>query len=303
MRIATAAALVLTALAAAPSAAQPVIDFREELAAERPEAWAMRWFAAALAPSGFGAPQGRAAGSLELAAEVGWLPELSEAERTVGFNGTKTEDLNRSPVFGRIRAEVGLGRGFLARIGWIPPVEVDGMKPNLLSLALARPLVARGRFRLGGALVVDWGEISGDLTCDAASAAAGDDPVANPFGCEAPSDDEQRIESYGLEAAASWELGSTRRWQAHFAAAIRRLDAELRVDARYAGLIDRSVLAYEGTEWSLGGGFSRTFGEELRLALDAIYSPLDVVRDPLGRAPSENDPLLNVRLLVGWRVR
>jgi hypothetical protein len=303
MRIATAAALVLTAGLAAPSVAQPVIDFREELPAERPEAWAMRWFAAALAPSGFGAPGGRVAGSVELAAEVGWLPELSERERTVGFNGTKTEDLNRSPLFGRIRAEVGLGRGFLARVGWIPPVEVDGLRPNLLSLALARPIFARGRFRLGGALVADWGEISGDLTCDVASAAAGDDPVANPFGCEAPSEDEQRFSSFGLEAVASWGLGASRRWQASLAASVRRLDAELRVDARYSGLVDRSVLAYEGTEWTVGAGLSRAVSERTRLALDAVYAPLQVVRDPFGRAPSENDPLINVRFLVGWRVR
>jgi len=303
MRIAIPLALALTACAAAAARAQPVLDFREELEAERPEAWAMRWFAAALEPSGFGAPAERAAGEVELGAELGWIPSLSESERTVGFNGTKTEDLNRSPVFGRIRGEIGLGAGFTARLGWIPPVEVDGMKPNLISIAVARTLLVRGRFRVGAALVGDWGTIEGDVTCDAASAAAGDDPVANPYGCEAPSNDEQRLAAYGLEAAGSWELGATRRWQAHVAASVRRLDAELRVDARYSGLIDRSVLAYEGTEWTAGAGVSRQAGERLRLALDAVYSPLDVVRDPLGREPSENDALFNLRLLVAWRVR
>lgn len=303
MRISTAFVFVLAVGAAAPAAAQPVLDFREELEAERPEAWAMRWFAAALAPSGFGAPVDRVGGEVELGVEAGWLPTLSERERTVGFHGTKTEDLNRSSVFGRLRGEVGLGAGFTARVGWIPPVEVDGMKPNLVSVAVARPLLVRGRFRLGAALLADWGTIEGDLTCDAASAAAGDDPVANPFGCEVPSNDEQRLTAYGLEAAASWELGAARRWRAHVAASLRRLDAELRVDARYAGLIDRSVLAYEGTEWSVGAGVSRRSGERLRLALDAVYSPLEVVRDPFGRGPTENDALFNVRLLVAWRVR
>ncbi len=303
MRSMTAAVLILMSLAVAPVAAQPVLDFREELRADRPEAWAMRWYAAALEPTGFGAPESVDAGAVELAVELGWLPRLSDSQRTVGFNGTKREDLNRSPVYGRVRAAFGLGAGFVARIGWIPPVELDGLRANLISVALARPLLERGRFRLGAAFDYQAGSIVGDLTCDAASAAAGDDPRVNPFGCEAPSKDEVELDSWGVELAGSWALGSAHRWQVHFAGAVRRLRSELHVDARYAGLIDRSVLAYEGSEWSTAAGLSRRAGERLRFALDLVYSPLDVVRDPLGRSAAENDPLVNLRFLVAWRAR
>lgn len=296
--------LVLVASGAAvPASAQPVLDFRDELAGDRPEAWAMRWFAAALVPAGGAAERAAARGSLEIAGEAGWLPELSERQRTVGFGGTKTEDLNRTPVYGRIWGSVGLGAGFTARVGWIPPVEAEGMSADLWTLAIARPLVERRRFRLGAALSLDRGAIEGDLTCDAASAHAGDDPVANPYRCEAPSEDELEIEVLGLELAVGWALDRNGLWEARLGLALRQLDAELRVDARYAGLIDRTVLAYDGAEHAVSAGLERRAGERARLLLTVVYAPLEVVRDPHGVGPADRDPLWNARLTAAWRLR
>jgi len=289
--------------AAAPASAQPVLDFRDELAGDRPEAWAMRWFAAALTPAGRAAERAAPRGSFELAGEVGWLPELSERQRTVGFGGTKTEDLNRTPVYGRIWGSVGLGAGITARLGWIPPVEAEGMSADLWTLALARPLWERGRFRLGAGLSIERGTIEGDLTCDAASARAGEDPVSNPFGCEAPSEDELELEALGVELAAGWALDRSGLWEARLGLALRRLDAELRVDARYSGLIDRTVLAYDGTERAFSTGLARRAGERAQLALTVVYAPLEVVRDPLGVGSAEQDPLWNARLTAAWRLR
>jgi hypothetical protein len=299
----TIAALAGLSLPAASALAQPVLDFAEELDAERPEAWAMRWFSAALEPTGFGAPERRDPGAVGVGFEVGWLPHLSKAERTVGFSGTKTEDLNRTPLVGRIRADVGLGAGFTLGAGWIPPIELDGAEGNLVSAWLERPLYESDRIRLGATLVATTGEVDGDFTCDEESVAAGDDPVGNPYSCESVSKDEIQFDSWGVELAAAWRFSGPAELEAHLAAAYRELDSEFHVDARWDGLIDRSILLYDGSDYTIAAGLARRLGERTRLAGEVVYVPLDVVRDPLGRAPSENDALLNVRLLLTWRAR
>lgn len=294
---------VLLAAGASAAGAQFVLDGREELVAERTEAWAMRWFAAALAPTGLGAPLGPRAGGVELGLELGSIPHLSDAERTVGFNGTKREDLNRSPAYARIRAGFGLGAGFGLELGWAPPVEIDGARANLVSLRLDRALVERNRFRLGAALLGSTGSIGGDITCDADTVAAGADPERNPLGCEEVSDDEMRLDSWGLELSAAWRFAGAPGVEIHVAAALLHLDSEFRVKARYDGLTDRSVLAFDGEQWSFATGIAHRANDRLRLAAELVYAPLDVVRDPFGRAPADNDPLVNLRLLAAWRLR
>lgn len=298
------APLALAAAVAGPAAAQGfVLEGREELASERTEAWAMRWFAAALAPTGLGVAAAATPGRVELGLELGSIPQLSDAERTVGFNGTKREDLNRSPAYARLRAAVGLGAGFGLELGWAPPVEVDGARANLVSLRVGHLLLERSRFRLGAALLTLTGAIEGDLTCDADTVAAGADPQANPLGCEAVSDDEMRLDAHGVEVAAAFGFARAPKLEAHLAAAYLQLDSEFRVDARYDGLIDRSVLAFDGEQWSFAAGLAHRANDRLRIAAELVYAPLDVVRDPFGRAPAESDPLVNLRLLVAWRLR
>jgi hypothetical protein len=293
----------LAALASGPALAQPVLDFVEELDDDRPEAWAMRWFSAALEPTGFGAPVRRDAGAIGLGFEAGWLPELSEEERTVGFSGTKTEELNRTPVIGRVRVDVGLGAGFTLGAGWIPPLELDGAKGNLLSAWLARPLVETPRFRLGATLVATTGRIDGDFTCDRGAVEAGDDPARNPYACEEVSEDEIHFDAFGAELAAAYLFGGPAETEAHVGIGYRRLDSEFRADARWGGLVDRSVLLYDGADVSIGAGASWRTSDRTRFAGEVVYVPLDVVRDPLDPADSENDALLNVRLLLTWRAR
>ncbi len=112
-----------------------------------------------------------------------------------------------------------------------------------------------------------------------------------------------RLDAHGVELAAAFGFARAPNLEAHVAVAYLRLDSEFRVDARYDGLIDRSVLAFDGDQWSYAAGLAYRASDRLRLAGELVYAPLDVVRDPLGRAPAENDPLVNFRLLVAWRLR
>lgn len=301
-RIRSRALAAAVAVTAAASAGAQVIAVTEQLDDQRPEAWAMRWFAATSLPTGFGAAEELPAGTFDVGLEAGWVPSLSEEERRVGFYGTKVEDLNRTPLFGRPIVRLGLGAGFAASAGWVPPIEMDGATANLLSLALERPLLTREAFRLAARLFYQTGSISGDITCPADEAAAGDDPVANPFGCEAPSDDEMEIESYGLELAAAWRLPAEG-LEIYVSGLVQQLDSEFQVDAVYNGFHDLGRLAHQGSDLAATLGLAYRWRERTRIAGELFYSPLDIVRDPIVGGPSENEPLLNLRLLVTYRLR
>ena len=119
---AAAAIALLASLAAAPASGQPVLRDDEELAFDRPEAWAMKWFAAVTLPNGLGGPDDLAAGEVELGFDAGWVPSLSEEERRVGFRGTKVEDINRTDFVGRPTVKVGLPAG------WGGPGHGDGKR-------------------------------------------------------------------------------------------------------------------------------------------------------------------------------
>lgn len=283
------------------AAAQSVIDFREDLDFDRPEAWAMKYFSSATLFTGLGVPERRPAGSIELGLETGWLPSLSEEERRVGFYGTKVEDLNKTAVFGRPRLTVGLPAAFTLTLGYVPPVEVGGTRPNLVSLALGRPLVEARSWRLGARLFAQAGEIEADITCDRDTAAAGDDPVANPFRCEAPSRDQVKLRYAGLDLGGSYTAGAEGKLEPYGSVAVAFLDPEFQVDARYNGLIDRTLQTTDGTTYSFALGARYAASEALRLSAEAFYTPLTLVRRPEGA--KENQDFFNLRFLVTYRVR
>ncbi len=294
-------ALLLTlATAAMPALAQTVVDGTESIAFDRPEAWAQKYFTSVTALSGFGAPRASRPGSVAIAFEVAQVPRLSREQRTVGFNGTKEEDLNRTPLFGRLRVDVGLPHAMTLTVGYTPPIELDGAKPNLLALALGRPVLERDAVRLGLRLHGEIGTIDGDFTCSEAVVAAGDDPERNPFGCERPSEDTFRTRYLGLELAASFPLrdGAI---EPFVSASLDRLDTEFRVDARYSGTIDRTRLETRGFTESIAAGVDFALAPRWRLSGELHYTPLAVVRPP--DTSSRDDGLFDARALLRFELR
>ena len=145
------------------------------------------------------------------------------------------------------------------------------------------------------------GSIEGDFTCSKDTAAAGADPIRNPFGCEAASRDEYDLQAFGLEASAAWKVGRDGRWEPFLALSYNRMDLEFQVDARYSGLIDRTRLETDGqTVYALAGVGYRA-SPAWRLAAEVFYSPLDVVRPP--DPSTRNDELLNFRATLSYKLR
>lgn len=293
IRLAT--ALLVLVVAVPPPLSGEEIDF------DRPEAWALKYFASITQLTGLGPPRRLAPGETWLRGELGSVPQLSAAERTVGFEGTKTEDLNRTPVFGRLRLEAGLPRKFNGTLALTPPVEVDGATPFVLAAAVGRPIFEGDRWRLGWTAHLAGGRIEGDLTCTEEAAAAGDDPVANPFGCEEPSADEMRMLLGGLELALARRLGWGRGGEVYLAVSAQQLDAEFQVDARYDGIIDRMRLTTSGVTGSVATGLALPVARRWHLSGEIYYAPLEVRRPPF--QDRQNDALLNVRGGLALRLR
>jgi hypothetical protein len=283
---------------AAASSAQTELAGTQTLAFDRPESWAMKYFASVNLLTGLGAPRPAQPGSVELGFEAASVPSLSEAERTVGFAGTKTEDLNKTSLFGRPRVRFGLPNQLSLVLSYVPPVELFDVRSHLVAVALERPLYSARRWRLGARLAGQYGTLKGDFTCSVDDVAAGDDRQRNPFGCEEPSRDEMTIRSASLELTAAWMGHEPSRFEPYLAVAGHRMNLDFQVGARYSGIVDRTLLLTDGSTLSLTGGVTYRLTENWILATELFYSPLDVVRPPAHS--TSNDALLNVRSFLSW---
>lgn len=280
--------------------AQLVVAETERLDFERPESWGMKYYASLALPTGMAAPHRLGAGQVELGLEGGYVPQLNDAERRIGFNGTKLEDVNKTSFFGRIRGSVGLGRAVAVELAYTPPIERGGARPHILALALARPFGISDAWRLGVRGYGQLGTIEADVTCSAAEVAAGDDLAANPFQCVEPSQDESRQKLAGLELTLGYDAHA--RFKPYVGLAVNYMDLEFDIGARYASgrVEDRSVQLTSGTTFSATAGLSYAVGARIRVSAELFYSRLKLVRPPATAAANEG--FLNGRVLVSYRL-
>lgn len=280
------------------ASAQPAIVVDQALDFDRPESWAMKYFASVSVPTTTQAPRPVAAGAIDVGFEGGLVPQLDDEKRRVGFNGTKLEDVNKTRFFGRIRGRIGLPAAFSVDVGYVPPIEVNGARPHLFSAAAGRTFTLSEAWHLDLRGHVQAGTIRGDITCSADEAAAGPDPSRNPFLCDEPSDDrlEQRI------AGGQISVGRTAgRWHPYAGLSLDFLDLEFNVHARYAGIVDRTRQTTRGGAVGVLGGLGFVPAGPWHLSVEVFFAPLSVVRPP--DTSRRNDPLFNGRFLVSYRLR
>jgi hypothetical protein len=278
-------------LLAQPVSAQVITAADELVASDRPEAWAMNYVGAATLMTAFGAPPALAPGQWSGALDAGSIPSLSEEQQRVGFRGSKQEDLNKSPVFGRARIAIGLPRGWVAEAGWTPPLSVNGIRTrDLIAVALGRKLLATDSFSLSARVFGQHGDAEGDITCPADVAGVAD-PGINPAGCVAPSRDRIALRHYGADMTAAW---GTAPWHGHATFGIVRMEPFVQVDALLIGSIrDRSRLVARDVLPYVAAGGGRDLGDRWRLSFEVLYVPLSVQRDPAREAGT--DPLTSFR--------
>ena len=296
------AVVVLLVASAAPARAQEVVADMETLHFDRPEAWGMKYYTSLALLTSMGIPERKATGQLDFGFEGGYVPQLSDAERRLGFNGTSLQDVNKTSVFGRIRGSVGLGQGIALELGYTPPVELGGARPHFFALALGRPFELSDAWRLGVRGYGQIGKIEGDITCGADAVAAGDDLQLNPFLCVEPSKDTSYQNVIGLELVAGYDGRS--RFKPYVGVLASYMDLEFDIDALYSdGLVqDRTVQTTHGTTLSATAGLTYAPGERWRVTAEVFYAWLSIVRPPSVPANPANEGLLNGRVFVAYRI-
>jgi hypothetical protein len=179
-------------------------------------------------------------------------------------------------------------------------VRVDGVEPDLLSIAFEHELWAAARWSLGARLYGQTGDVEGDLTCSAQDASFPPGSDENRFGCRAPSDDEATLDHVGLHLGAGYRLEGARGSTLLFGAAVTRHDLEFATDAFTYDVHDLTRLRSEGNTWALDAGISIPAAERAQVGLEVLWSPLEVVRPP--SISAENDDLLHVKAVLRYRV-
>jgi hypothetical protein len=263
----------------------------EAIAFDRPESWAMKHYASTSLMTG--PPVSLGFGQLFVGVEADWLPELSELQRTVGFNGTKTEDLNKVPALGRLRLSFGLPWQLSLNLAWLPPIPINGLQANLLAFSLGKTIDISS-FVLQFSAYGQVGAATGDFTCSARDIEAEN----NPFGCTRPSKDSLRTDYAGLSALAGYRLpfGLT----PYLGAYVTYMNLGFSVNANYAGATDMTVETTQGGTFAATGGLMMPIGSRVNLSAEAFYSPLTVSRP---QVPGESvDGLFNVRGQLGVKL-
>ena len=262
----------------------------------------MKRAASLLLFTGLRPPQEREVWSVEFSMETIWNPDLSEEDRRVGFRGRKVEDINRLPVIPRPRLSVGLPWATTLELAYIPPVEVDGITPNIFALALERPLVKIGDLVLGLRAYGQIATLEGDITCTEEDAASPPGSPGNPFGCQGASHDELQINYAGLALTGGYKLPEEIGGDLHFGLYATYLDLEFQVNATTFGFLDQTLQVTDGWVYAVTLGYSRPIHDNCRVGLEAFYSPLRVMRSlPAGETSTENDGLFNLRAMVTYR--
>ncbi len=281
---------VLLFACSASVCAQTLVEDDRSVAADSPAGWAMRYFAGTTLMTSCGETPRLAPWRWNAAFDLGHIPHLSDAQQRVGFGGSKHEDLNKSPVFGRLRLALGLPDAWVAELGYTPPLEIAGSRSrNVLALAVGRRVIERGAFTLSMRALGQLGKVRGDITCPA-HLAGNEDPLENPFGCQAPSQDTFTTNYYGIDATMAWDAGD---WTLHAGAGIARARLAVQVDAFVGATHDRSRLTSDSNLPWVAIGARHDFDPRWSLAVELLYVPLSVRRPP--DFSSAGDPLTSLR--------
>ena len=250
----------------------------------------MRYFAGTTLMTSFGESARLAPWRWSAALELGSIPHLSEEQQHVGFGGSKQEDLNKSPAFGRLRLAVGLPGNWVAELGYTPPLQLAGSQArNVFAAALGRRLIDSEPLSLSARVLGQLGKVDGDITCPGRS--SGDfDPVINPFACVVPSQDTFTANYYGADATLGWNAGNL---ELYASGGIARALLDVHVDAFVAQVHDQSRITSNGNLRWITFGARYAFDPRFSMGVEMLYVPLDVRRPP--EAPSVSDPLWSVR--------
>jgi hypothetical protein len=291
--------IMISLCASSASLAQEPISGYDFKAFDTPEGWAMAHTLSSALNLGTGPADNLGLFQWQLEAELASIPHLSKDQQQVGFGGYKYEDMNKSPVFGRARASVGLPAAVTAELSWTPPLTIDGARPkSLFGLALQREIVRIGLWQLGGRLHAVRGYGSADVSCSRRVASAEPGSAENPLSCSGPSIDKLAMDQQGAEIMLSRSI-LNERLQPFVAIAVTRFDPFVQVEAPIFDTKHFWELESRGTVETFTVGARWAANDRWRTGVAFSYTPLKVNR-PVA-ATGERDDFWSIRISAAWR--
>ncbi|MDX2121247.1 MAG: hypothetical protein SF070_09375 [Gemmatimonadota bacterium] len=137
-------------------------------------------------------------GSVQWSIEGSYLPDASARLRTPVRcrPAAGPEHWNVAQVLPRPRVGFVLGDGVLMEVSWLPPVRIEGVKPNLWSFALSRtiPMNAKGGM-FSGRIHATIGSVRAPITCPEGA----DQDATSPCFGGTTSDDKFAPNIFGVE--------------------------------------------------------------------------------------------------------
>ena len=284
---------IFTDGAVAQSGVIPPPPPAQHISFNRPEAWALKRFDAALLPSTMlpiAPAELQHVGTITVGLTADWLPKLDAGQQIVGFNGTEPEDLNKAPVLIRPVIAVQLPSKFRVFATAPIPISTFGIKPRLFAFGVDRPLLERGQWMLHWQAYGQVGSVKGAFTCRR---------PGFPSICVGTSSDIASLHYAGMQFQVEHPLPQLPKLLLH--ASVAGTFADLAFLA-HAPLV--MGLEGQGHYWTRGGIFSTTggatylFKHGIALTVDIFYAPLGVSRTK--GAPQTNDGLFNMRSLLSY---
>jgi hypothetical protein len=254
---------------------------------DTPEAKLLAFFAGPLAFSSVPGTASLGRGDIAVVGELGLLPSppasISRSSGACGFNKAENSDL--APIFPRPRVAIGLGKGFVAEVSWLPPVTVMDATPHLSGFALS--------WTMGAALPIasahltfrahtTMGGVDGPITCPEKFLQT--TSTASPCYGSTPSEDTYEPNAAGLEVvahASAAKLG----W--HVGLGSTTLASRLKVnfaDGRGPAFHDRNIVKISLTRFALLGGVSYDALPSIALSAQVYSVPSDATTARLGLA-------------------
>ncbi len=225
-------------------------------------------------------------GGITFGIEAANVPSVdpTTATPTICRPGKGPENTDLLGGIARPRIGVPLPLGLALEASWIPPVRVNGVKANVIGLAVARSVILSPTVTAGIRAHATLGEIHAPVTCD--QQALGD-PASECFHGHV-SDDRLSPNIFGLDASVGWKMAGGRlrpyagtgysrlqpRFQVNFTNQFGSTDhTEVEVDLN-------RVTLFGGAGWQVTPLLAVT-GEIYAVPADAVTGRL-VIRQTLG---------------------
>ena len=271
--------------------------FHLKISAERvdftsPEGWAMSYMTAASLNLSDKFPEVLALGKFNITAAISTIPELNEEQQTIGFGGFKSEDLNKSPVFGRGKITSGFYWDSIIELSWTPPLEIDGAKPEqMLGLAIAKQIYTNEVFNLGMRLYKFNGQATASVTCSEENVMQPLYSPGNISGCIGTSKDQIDMSHDGIEILFQRE--SSIGFKPWFSLASTRLKPSVQINAPLELIQEEAFIETSGRLMTLNLGLNYKLSENWLLNLGTSYTPIDVQRPEM---TGGNDNFWNIKI-------